>query len=136
MGLGPAPGVNPGVKMAIDTGCALCSPRRPCEFHAATDVRSLGKAVLRSLKKKGAIALARFLTSAIAGIERGLPPQVLDTIGDLEVEELEQYVQAKLASKRTQSSRDLRELAGCFIALAMLADADDAEDDDDESEEE
>jgi hypothetical protein len=115
--------------MAIDEACALCSPRRACEFHAAGSVQELGRAVVAGIRKKGAMALARFVTSAIAGIERGISPEILDAIGDLEVTELESYVQRKLSAKAEMSPNDLRELAGCFIALAILADDEEEEED-------
>ncbi len=114
--------------MAIDRSCALCTERRACEFHAAGNVQELGNAVVAAIRKKGAIALARFLTSAIAALEHNVSPQILDAIGDLEMEELQTYVQKKLASKAEMSPKDLRELAGCFIALAMLADEPEDED--------
>lgn len=115
------------LKLGVDNACALCSPRRACEFHAANDVEELLGAVIAATKKKGAIALARFITSAIAGLEKRIPPEILDTIDDLDMGDLQKYVQRKLSSKAEMSPSDLRELAGCFIALAILADEDEDE---------
>jgi hypothetical protein len=118
--------------MSLDTHCALCSRRgTACEFHAAGDVPGLVKAVLRALKKKGGIALARFITSAIAGLEAGIPDGILDELTDLDVRELETHVQERMAiaAQKEMTPNELRELAGCFIALAILADEDDGDDD-------
>lgn len=117
--------------MPLDSYCALCArANAPCEFHAAGDVKGLVTAVSRALKRKGGIALARFITSAIAGLEARIPPEILDAIGELDVKELEAHVQKRMqiAAQEEMSPDDLRELAGCFIALALLADDDESDD--------
>lgn len=115
--------------MAIDTVCALCSRDRACEFHGAGSLEELGRAVVRAIKKKGGIALARFITSAFATLERSIPTTIIDAIDDLEVDELATYIQRKLEAGGEMSPKQLREMAGCFLALAILADDDDDGDD-------